>query len=164
MPGRDLHLSWITVFMIPSRQHSSGSQTIPHSCIGQRLKVMQNSPSWNKIPGGLWSYWTIGVSGVWTMAAAQPLGEEGISPLPTHLVAEIHVGVSGEKQGDHVHVTLLGSQMHRSNALSGHSIGISTVFQQCGGYVHLVLLGSNVQRSVTVLSRQTSLVMGPFNK
>lgn len=76
----------------------------------------------------------------------------------THLVAEIHISISGKKQWHHVHVAILRGKMYRGNTLPGYSIGISTIFQQCSCNVHLVFLGSYVQWSIAILSTEhTSL-------
>lgn len=76
------------------------------------------------------------------------------------LVAEVDIGVSGEQQWHHVHVAVLGGEVHGGDALPGDGVGVRAVLQQRGGDVHLVLLGSYVQGCVTILPTENTL----FNK
>lgn len=69
----------------------------------------------------------------------------------TYLVAQVAVGLFGEKQCHHVRMPLLGSQVQGSDPLHRLCVCRSPVLQQAAGHLHLVLLGSNVQGGVPIL-------------
>lgn len=84
----------------------------------------------------------------------------GKSPCPwlrsAHLVAQVPIGLFGDKQCRHVRVPLLGSKVQRHHTLHGLSVSRGPVLQQAAGHLQLVLLGRNVQGGVTVLQGERS--------
>lgn len=67
------------------------------------------------------------------------------------LVAEVDVGLFGDKQRDHVRPALLRRQVERRDPLQGLGVGRGAVLKQTVGHFHLVLLGGDVERRVAIL-------------